>query len=157
METKHLKHQSPDTTPQDNPEFLQKGEKPWAPTPFEKAVQYFNPFLKYVFNLKPAIPNLIYVIVSVGVMQLLKSKGFFPKAEWLEPFLFYGLFLGIAVQILFASAKTISVPLITIGISSLAIWAQTNQGAQLPINKEIFQYMMALGAVGTIISSLCNY
>lgn len=149
-------NQSPENAQQEIPDFLQKGEKPWAPTPFEKTVKYFNPFLKYVFNIKPAIPNVIYVLVSVGVMQLLQAKEFFPKVDWLEPVLFYGLLAGIAVQILIASAKTITIPLLTLGASVWAIWAQTSQGIQLPIGKEIFQYMMALGTVGVIISAMFN-
>lgn len=136
--------------------LLSKDPKPYNPTVADRVIEYLKPFLKYVFNLRPAIPNIIYVLVSIGVMQLLQAKDFFPKVEWLEPVLFYGLLAGIAVQILFASAKTITIPLLTLGASAWAIWAQTNQGIQLPIGKEIFQYMMALGAVGIIISAVFN-
>lgn len=156
LETKPLMNQTPENTQRELPDFLQKDEKPWVPTAFEKTVKYFNPFLKYVFNIKPAIPNVIYVLVSVGAIQLLQAKEFFPKVDWIEPVLFYGLLAGIAVQILFASAKTITIPLLTLGASAWAIWAQTSQGIQLPIEKEIFQYMMALGTLGIIVSALFN-
>lgn len=136
--------------------ILSHPQKPYKETKAEVFFNFIRPFLKYVFNIKPAIPNIIYVIVSVGVMQLLQAKDFFPKIDWLEPVLFWGLFIGISIQILFASAKTISIPLLTLAISAWAIWAQTSQGVITPINTEILQYMMVIGVVGVITSSILN-
>lgn len=156
--TKPLENQNPvKQKSQKNIEsLLSKGAKPYAPTLSDKLFTYLKPFLKYVFNLRPAIPNIIYIIISIGGMQLIKAKGFYPDVEWLQPVLFFGLLAGITIQILFASAKSISIPLLTIGLSYWAIWAQTTQGVTLPIGKDIFQYMMALGTVGLVISSIFN-
>tara|TARA_R110002110_G_scaffold209215_1_gene421597 strand:- start:4833 stop:5279 length:447 start_codon:yes stop_codon:yes gene_type:complete len=136
--------------------LLSKGAKPYTPTFSDKVFAYLKPFLKYVFNLRPVIPNIIYIIISIGGMQLIKAKGFYPDVEWLQTFLFFGLLAGISIQILFASAKSISIPLLVIASSSWAIWAQTTQGVTLPIGKEVFQCMMALGTMGVIISSAFN-
>ena len=70
---------------EDIKKLLAKDPKPYAPTVADRIFSYLKPFLKYVFNLRPAIPNIIYVLVSVGAMQLLKAKEFFPKIDWLVP------------------------------------------------------------------------
>lgn len=135
-----------------------KGPLPYQQTRFETIMTFFAPFLKYVFNLKPAIPNIIYMAISIIGIQLLNIKALMPEdMEWLQQVLFWGLFASMGVQILFASAKSISIPIIVIIIAAGAVWLETRHGVKLPIAKDIFQYMVCLGIFGVIVSSVFNH
>ncbi len=72
-----------------------------------------------LFAIVPIIPQIIIIAIVTGAYYYITSKGLFPL--W-SKYIYYGTKIIIGFEVLIASAKSLVVPLLAIGLGGLGLY-----------------------------------
>ena len=109
--------------------------------------RFFRRYLFTLFDLKAASPNLITIILLAIGIYLILEENLLPDVGGIEKGL--SIFLGLAIiwQLIVASTKSITIPivLLTFSVTTLKF---VEGGGYIPISPEFAKYIFAIGIFG---------
>ena len=113
--------------------------------------RFFRRYLFTLFDLKTASPNLIMIILCAIGIYLIMEENMLPDVGGIEKGL--SIFLGLAIiwQLIVASTKSITIPivLLTFSVTTLKF---VDGGGYIPISPEFAKYIFSIGIFGLAVS-----
>lgn len=100
------------------------------------------------FAIMPIIPQIIIIAIVLGIYYYINLKGFFPL--W-TTYIYYGVKVIIALEIIIAAAKSLVGPLLAIAIGAVNLFWLLDQGSAF-LTPDNAQQLLVMGVIGIVIT-----